>query len=149
MRTMGALAAESFVRITKLSNGYVVHYQKASMVKRANPIFRAYQEARAMGVSEKMDRFMDKALEKFGEGEEWRGANAPSAPKTEPSKYVDTWVLEERAIACLTEADVAKTFAEAVKAQTEIEQLYADGKFGSAIGVGDVIGCTPPVFPPE
>ena len=39
-RSMGALTSESFVWITKLSNGFVVHYKKASSVQRPNPALR-------------------------------------------------------------------------------------------------------------
>ena len=136
MRTLGALATDSFVRITKLSNGFVVHYQKASLVKRANPIFRTFLEGNAMGMQDKLNHLLDKAMNKIGEGDEWKEKEKAVA-SNEPPKYIDMYVLEERAIACLTEAEVSKTFSDAVKAQAEIEQLHAEGKFGSSVGVGD------------
>jgi len=123
-RTMGALTSESFVWITKLSNGFVVHYKKAAVVKRPNPALH-YADALPPDVRGKLDTLLNKAMDKMGEGEEWKEGDEKMPNPVPP--FVDCWMIEERAMACLTEVEVAKTFTDVVAAIAEIEQLYAKG----------------------
>ncbi|OGT60101.1 MAG: hypothetical protein A3E01_10285 [Gammaproteobacteria bacterium RIFCSPHIGHO2_12_FULL_63_22] len=136
MSAVGHLVNESFVRIEKLSNGYVVHYSKAVLLEKKIPMDTVRNALRG-GIGEAFPPELQKLFKQlsahFSEGEEWREDETEKAspPKPVPQVYKQ-WVIEHRAMVCMTLADVANVVADADAAFTEIAQHRAAGDFERA-----------------
>lgn len=119
-----AMPMPGLAQIQKLTNGFVVNYQRAMEVIPPTP---SAHSAFPPDLKDSIKQIARAAIGKIA-GEEWKDTNAPDQP-VEPPK--PEWVIEAAQMVCKTEDEMVAAIREAVVASTKIEQLYREGKLSN------------------
>jgi hypothetical protein len=124
-----AIPMPGLASIQKLTNGFVVSYDKAMEVI---PPVRMVASMIPPELKKGFDQIARAAAGKIA-GEEWKGDDdGPDAPDAPPKPV---WVLESVQMLCRGEDELIAALRDAVKESSKIEVLYREGKLSGG-GVG-------------
>ena len=128
----GAMPMMTFASVQKLTNGFVVNYQRAMEVM--PPEGRLRGSVFPPGIERDLRKGIGlvarAAAEKLGEGDEWKEKSEEDESSLIPAPV---WVREPAMIVCKTEDEMIAALRDAVVESAKIEKLYREGK----LGVGD------------
>ena len=120
MGVAGGMSAH-LADIEKLSNGFIIRYQKPQKVTVKQRGLEAF------GLDDEAREILRVGLDKMKEGETWK--DVPDDVKAAASSGpVEQWVTVPMAVACKNEEEVISAIREAVKAHSEIEKLTLEGE---------------------
>lgn len=107
--------------IEKLSNGFVIRYQKPQKVAIKQRGLEAF------GLDEEAREVMRFGMEKMKEGENWKGV--PDELKAAAAGTpLEQWITVPMAVACKNEDELLSAIRDAVKAHGESEKLMLSGE---------------------
>src|SRR5262245_27357270 len=126
MAYMGGMSAH-LAEIEKLSNGFIVRFQKAQKV----PVKKKTLDA--IGFDNETKGLIRLALEKMKEGEGWKNVPDEMREAVEGTENgpLERWATTPMAIACKNEQELLEAIRQAVTAHAEIEKLQLSGEFNS------------------
>lgn len=129
----GSMPMPTLATIQKLSNGFVVSYDRAAQV--IPPVL----PTRGMfppEIKKSFDVIARAAAGKIA-GDEWKDKSEEETEADKPPEPV--WVFEPAQIVCKNEDEMIAALRQAVTESTKIEALYREGKLSSG-GVGQYLG---------
>lgn len=112
--------------IEKLSNGFIVRFQKAQKV----PMKRKTIDT--LGFDDETKEIVRIGLAKMKEGEQWKDVPDELNAATGPNVPLEKWITTPMAIACKDEKELLEAIRSAVTAHAEIEKLVLSGEFGDS-----------------
>lgn len=116
----GNTMSAHLANIEKVSNGFIVRFQKAQKVQ-VKP-----KGLEAFGFDDETKELMRIGLEKLKEGESWK--NVPDEMQAALKKApAERWITVSMAVACKDEKELLEAIRMAVVAHQEIEKLMLDG----------------------
>lgn len=128
--TMGALAggmSDHLASIEKLSNGYIVRFQKAQKIA-----IKKNLTMERLGFDKDTKEMIRLAIEKMKEGDAWKALPEEVIEAAEAEKSpepLERWTTVSMAVACKTEQEMVEAIRQAVEAHGEIEKLSLAGEF--------------------
>lgn len=126
MMGMAGGMSDHLASIEKLSNGYIVRFQKAQKI-----MVKQNVTLEQFGFDSETKGLMKLALEKLKEGESWKVPDElREAAEADGKKPVERWTTVPMALACKTEQELVEAIRQAVAAHGEIEKLRLAGDFG-------------------
>lgn len=110
--------------IEKLSNGFIVRFQKAQKIAVKKKTIDS------LGFDAETKEIVRLGLQKMKEGEQWKDM-PPEAEEILRDQPSERWIMQSMALACKDETELIAAIREAVVAHGEIERLSLEGEFSS------------------
>lgn len=107
--------------IEKVSNGFIVRFQKAQKVQ-VKP-----KGLETFGFDEETKELMRVGLERLREGESWKNVPPEMKEAIEKKGPLERWITTATAVACKDEKELLEAIRQAVGSHQEIEQLMLSG----------------------
>lgn len=120
---MGGTASAHLAAIEKLSNGFIIRFQKPQKVT----LKTRGLEALGLNLDEEARGVLQAGLEAMKEGESWKDID-PALKAVVSKGPTERWILVPMAVACKTEEELLVAIREAVAAHSEIEKLTLEGE---------------------
>lgn len=110
--------------IEKLSNGFIVRFQKAQKI----PVKK--KDMNSLGFDAETKDLIKFGLQKMKEGDQWKDVPPEAAELLNSDAPLEKWITVPMAVACRDEVELLAAIRDAVIAHGEIDRLALAGEFG-------------------
>lgn len=118
--------SDHLASIEKLSNGFIVRFQKAQKV----PMKKKTIDS--LGFDDETKEIVRLGLAKMKEGEQWKDVPEEIKAAAGTDSPLEKWITTPMAVACKNENELLEAIRSAVTAHAEIEKLVLSGEFGES-----------------